>query len=69
MRVFFSTTPDIYWSTSWYVIFILTGWNPDQFLPDLGLLLSSDTMGSLSTDKQTQYLLGAVYELVNTVVQ
>ncbi|XP_052770068.1 nuclear pore complex protein Nup133-like [Mya arenaria] len=46
---------------------ITDGWEPQQFLPDLRSLLSSDQLGDLAANKQLQFLLGTVYELTNNV--
>lgn len=52
-----------------HTIYTCAGWDPQQFLPDIHLLLSADIMRPLTTDKQAQYLLGAVYELVSAAAQ
>ncbi|KAH3854402.1 hypothetical protein DPMN_096944, partial [Dreissena polymorpha] len=46
---------------------ITDGWEPQQFLPDIHLLLSSEILGGLGTNKQLQFLLRAVYELTQTI--
>ena len=47
----------------------VSGWLQEQVLPDQGELLASDLLTDLAGDKQLQYLLGAVYEVINTPAQ
>lgn len=43
------------------------GKDPDTFLPHKNRLLSAPEMGELGKDKQLQYMVGAIYELINTM--
>ena len=43
-----------------------SGLDPDSFLPNKNRLLQAPEMGELGKDKQLQYMVGAVYELIYT---
>lgn len=46
---------------------IADGWEPKQCFPDLNAILSSNFMTDIAKDKQFQFLLGAAYEMANSV--
>ncbi|XP_053405017.1 nuclear pore complex protein Nup133-like [Mercenaria mercenaria] len=44
---------------------VTDGWDPRSLLPDLQSLLTCEVLAAVATNKQLQFLLAAVYELVN----
>ncbi|XP_060607513.1 nuclear pore complex protein Nup133-like [Ruditapes philippinarum] len=44
---------------------VTDGCEPSSLLPDFQSMLTCDTLSPVSTDKQLQFLLGAVYEMAN----